>query len=161
MKYYDFLKHSIIVWEFESKRFLIRSFRLPWQCYWRFKAAGMCMLFVLVNSYQMTQRNILNDRSYQTITDFSTRFCSVKKAAMCFFDTILSHGRGNFRCLYRHTYQFPNLPSMEETLKYLHLHPEETLHMKISTDQKTKRQLIKQGHYSSTVNYRTSIPETF
>jgi len=63
--------------------------------------------------------------------------------------------------IYRHIYQLPNLPSMAETLKYFFLHPEETLHMKISIDQKTKRQLIMQGYYSSTVNYRTSIPETF
>jgi len=51
------------------------------------------MLFVLVNSCQMTQRNILNARSYRTVTDFSTRFCSVKGAAMCFFDIILSRER--------------------------------------------------------------------
>ena len=80
---------------------------------------------------------------------------------MCFFDIILSHGIYNFGCLYRQIYQFPNLPSMEESLKYLHLHPEETPHMKISTDQKTKRQLIKQRLYSSTVNYRTNMPEPF
>jgi len=46
---------------------------------------------------------------------------------------------------------------MEKPLKYLYLHPEETLHMKISTEQKTKRQLIKQGHYSSTVSITGQI----
>jgi hypothetical protein len=119
------------------------------------------MLFVLVDSHQMTQHYILNARSYRTVTDFSTRFCSVKEAAMCFFDKIISQGIVNFVCLRRHIYQFPNLPSMKETLKYLYLHKDETLQMKISTDQKTKRQLKKQGYYSSTVNYRTIIPESF
>jgi len=114
------------------------------------------MLFLLVNSYQLTQRNILNTRYYRTVTDFSTNLCPVKV-----FDIILSHGRDNVGCLYRHIYQLPNLPSMEETLKYRFFYPEETLHMKISIDQKTKRQMIKQGQYSSTINYRTNIPETF